>query len=506
MGHSTVVFDAISFSYPASCSLVFDHLSVTVPRGWTGVVGGNGTGKTTLLKLAAGDLRPDSGRITAPEHAVYCRQDTDRMPDLLEEMLVSGDKAAGRLVSELEIGYDWPYRWESLSHGERKRAQVGTALWTQPCLLAVDEPTNHLDARARGLLFNALKAFQGIGLLVSHDRELLDALCNRCLFMDPPAVCLRPGSYSRGREQAELEEQSVEKERETAGRALRKLKQEAARRRDRASSSHARRSKRGVASKDHDAKAKIDLCRISGKDGADGRALKRLAGRIRQADETHRNIRVVKRYDTGIWLPENRSKRDLLFHVSKGTMDLAPGRDLSFPDLVMGPSSRVGITGNNGTGKSSLIRHILARTRIAEERVFFLPQETDPDEARELVHKVRSLPEEELGRIMTLVRRLGSSPARLMDTRQPSPGELRKLAIAVGIVKHPHLIVMDEPTNHLDLPSVTCLEEALATCSCGLLVVSHDNRFLARIARTRWHLAPVAGGNGHVVLEVSGFA
>ncbi|SCY05992.1 ATP-binding cassette domain-containing protein [Desulfoluna spongiiphila] len=506
MGHSTIVFDAITFSYPALCSPVFDHLSATVPEGWTGVVGGNGTGKTTLLKLATGTLAVDSGHVMAPEHAVYCRQDTDRMPDDLEDMLVSGDKAAGRLVSELEIGYDWPYRWESLSHGERKRAQVGTALWKQPRLLAVDEPTNHLDARARGLLFNALKAFDGIGLLVSHDRELLDSLCDRCLFMDPPVVRMRPGSYSQGREQSELEEQSAEKERETSGRALKKLRQEAARRRDRASRAHARRSKRGVDAKDHDTKAKIDLCRVSGKDGADGRALKRLAGRIRQAHETHRNTRVVKRYDTGIWLPENRSKRDLLFHVPGGTMALSPDKGLSFPDLGMGPSGRVGVTGDNGTGKSSLIRYVLARTQLPEERVFFLPQETDPDQALRIVQKVRSLPEEELGRIMTLVRRLGSPPASLMDTRQPSPGELRKLAIAMGIVKHPHFIVMDEPTNHLDLPSVTCLEEALATCSCALLVVSHDHRFLERIAMTRWHLTPVEGEDGDVALGVSGFS
>jgi len=95
----------------------------------------DGSGKTTLLQLACGEIAP-----------------------------------RGRLGIELS----WMARWSTLSHGERKRAQIATALWQDPAVLAIDEPTNHIRADARALLVAAMSSYRGIGLLVSHDRELLD--------------------------------------------------------------------------------------------------------------------------------------------------------------------------------------------------------------------------------------------------------------------------------------------------------------------------------------------
>ena len=89
---------------------------------------------------------------------------------------------------------------------------------------------------------------------------------------------------------------------------------------------------------------------------------------------------------------------------------------------------------------------------------------------------------------MTIISRLGSRPQRLLETGQPSPGEVRKLLLALGMLHTPHLIVMDEPTNHLDVPSIECLEAALHDCPCGLLLVSHDEYFLSRLTKTRWQI------------------
>ena len=91
---------------------------------------------------------------------------------------------------------------------------------------------------------------------------------------------------------------------------------------------------------------------------------------------------------------------------------------------------------------------------------------------------------------MTSVSRLGSRPGRLLGSETPSPGEIRKLLLAMGVDRGPHLVIMDEPTNHLDLPSIECLEDALAECPCALLLVSHDERFLSKLVQVRWHLAP----------------
>jgi ATPase subunit of ABC transporter with duplicated ATPase domains len=114
----------------------------------------------------------------------------------------------------------------------------------------------------------------------------------------------------------------------------------------------------------------------------------------------------------------------------------------------------------------------------------------------------RSLPNETLGQMMTVVSRLGSRPHRLLESVKPSPGEIRKVLLATGIANRPHIIVMDEPTNHLDLPSIECLEQALAGCPCGLLLVSHDQRFLDVLAHKRWHVSEDIKKRGNYTLEI----
>mgnify|MGYP001247338116 FL=1 len=105
-----------------------------------------------------------------------------------------------------------------------------------------------------------------------------------------------------------------------------------------------------------------------------------------------------------------------------------------------------------------------------------------------MISDVRALSREELGRVMTIVSRLGSRPPRLMETSEPSPGEMRKILLALGILRSPWLIVMDEPTNHLDLPAIECLEDALGDCPCGLLLVSHDEVFLRHLVGSLWNI------------------
>jgi len=103
--------------------------------------------------------------------------------------------------------------------------------------------------------------------------------------------------------------------------------------------------------------------------------------------------------------------------------------------------------------------------------------------------EVRALPHDQLGHLMTVVSGLGSRLARLLETLEASPGEVRKVLLGLGILRSPYLIIMDELTNHLDLPAIECLEAALQECPCGLLLVSHDERFLGNLTGMRWELA-----------------
>ena len=105
-----------------------------------------------------------------------------------------------------------------------------------------------------------------------------------------------------------------------------------------------------------------------------------------------------------------------------------------------------------------------------------------------------------MGTVFSIISCLGSRPERLLESDQASPGEIRKTLLALGIAREPYLIVMDEPTNHLDLVAIELLEKALAGCRCGLLLVSHDRRFLAALTNLTWRIE--CGGKVHRLMPV----
>jgi ATPase subunit of ABC transporter with duplicated ATPase domains len=502
MSDLSLLFQNISFTYDRATRPIIRDLSVHFTPGWTGIVGANGVGKSTILKLATGALEPRQGRVQIPEFAIYCQQRTDHAPGRLGDLISSMDGEAFRIKGRLGVEDDWIQRWNTLSHGERKRAQIAVAMWRKPQVLAVDEPTNHLDATAQDLLYDALSTFRGVGLLVSHDRKLLDGLCHQCLFVEPPGAILRPGNYSQGLQQAQTDESAAQKQRNRAKQDFLRLKREAARRRDAASQAHRQRSKRGLASKDHDARGKIDLARVTGKDGSAGKRLDQLAGRLSQTRMKMDNIKVKKTYKMGIWMPGAKSKRNTLFNLPAGALALGSDQWLHYPDLSMQPDDRMALTGSNGSGKSTLIGHIMQSLNLDMNHVTYVPQEIEIPASQEIMARARDLPNEKLGQMMTVVSCLGSRPRRLLESVEPSPGEIRKVLLAIGIANVPHLIVMDEPTNHLDLPSIECLEQALTDCPCGLLLVSHDRRFLDALVNKRWHISEDTRTKGKYNLEL----
>jgi ATPase subunit of ABC transporter with duplicated ATPase domains len=488
MSRLFVRFHHITFAYPSATDPLFCDLSLHLPRGFSGVVGANGTGKTTLLKLATDQLTPDAGTIEAPPRAVYCPQRTDDIPDGFAEFLDTQTKSAWSIRDMLGIEPRWLDCWVTLSHGERKRAQIAVALWLEPDVLAIDEPTNHLDTQAREILATSLHSFRGVGLLVSHDRALLDALCSQCIFVDPPDVTVRPGGVTKGAETAEIERQTAQRQHERDKRAYKRVRREATRREGLARQAQSRRSKRGLAIKDHDAREKRDRARVSGKDGVGGKLRRQLSGQLARAQEKSEATRVKKEHELGIWLPSSRSKRNTLLELPAGSLTLGDDRQLQYPDLAIRPTDRIALTGANGAGKSTLARRVVAALEVPPQQLTYVPQEVDAEQARDLLERARQLSREQLGHLMTIVSRLGSRPDRLLASAQPSPGETRKLLLAVGMVQVPHIIIMDEPTNHMDLASIEALETALADCPCSLLLVSHDRRFLEKLTRTTWHI------------------
>ena len=191
----------LGFSYLDRVRLL-DNVSFRLSPGWYGLVGANGIGKTTLARLIAGELRPTVGRVwLEPESAVVvvCRQEQGQVPSDLARFAANHEREYCRQRGLLGLNAIDLERYDHLSPGERKRWQLASVLASQPDVLIVDEPTNHLDAEGRAYLLRALKQFRGVGIAISHDRELLDALTTATLRIHDATVVAFPAGYSAAR-------------------------------------------------------------------------------------------------------------------------------------------------------------------------------------------------------------------------------------------------------------------------------------------------------------------
>jgi macrolide transport system ATP-binding/permease protein len=501
MNKQQLEFQNVTFIYGSASEPLFRDVSLHISRGWSGIVGPNGAGKTTLLKLATSLLEPNAGSITACQNSVYCPQCTDDIPDKFSELIVTNTKSAHIIKSRLGVFDDWAERWTTLSHGERKRAQIAVVLWLKPDILAVDEPTNHIDSQACEIIAQSLRSFQGVGLIVSHNRELLDLLCQQCLFVEPPSVIVRPGGVTNGMEIAKAEQETLEKQLVQRKKAYKTLRKEAVRRRGLAEQSHKLRSKRTLARKDHDGREKRDRARVSGKDGVGSKLQRQLKGRLVQTRKSLEDITVRKQHTLSIWLPGSVSRRNFILELPAGSLSLGGQKQLRYPELHIGPEDRIAVTGPNGAGKSTLIRFIVNSLNFSKEHITYVPQEIDLSQSQEILARALALPKDKLGHLLTIVSRLGSRPEKLLNSDEPSPGETRKLLLATGMTCTPHIIIMDEPTNHMDLPSIECLEQALKDCPCSLLLVSHDRYFLNKLTSREWDIMADMDSPGRYILN-----
>jgi ATPase subunit of ABC transporter with duplicated ATPase domains len=485
---SAIHLSHVSFSYSSAVPVITDATFDLGP-GWAGLVGANGAGKSTLLSLITGEHPPDSGTVSVEPVGfppVLCDQRVDELTIDIQDFGWDWDGDAVRMRARLDLDPGQLERWPTLSPGERKRWQIGAALTARPDVLLLDEPTNHLDAEVRGLVVSALEDFRGCGVLVSHDRDLLNSLTTKTVRVLPGRVETWNGSYDSAHEAwvtAAVEQADKYGKLKANQRNLaRRLDQQ--HRKTAQKDAERMRIRRNAPNKDSDARGVVAKNKHNRgqKTGATDVAtitnsLQTVAGEIEA-------VHLDKDHGGSIGFDFEPANKEFLIRYDGPV--LVGARELFAVDVAVRRSDRIRIAGSNGAGKTSLLRHLVEATATPRSKILYLPQETTASQARTWLDGVNSLPPEDRGRVMTLVARLGADPGALLQSHQPSPGEARKIALALGLGTPKWLLVLDEPTNHLDLPSIERLESALATYRGALLLITHDDALAEQTTDTTW--------------------
>ena len=207
-------------------------------------------------------------------------------------------------------------------------------------------------------------------------------------------------------------------------------------------------------------------------------------GRLDRAQTQLASHIVSKRYTPSLKEFGNTARVKTLVHLPEGMLR-AGEFSLTIPELWISPTDHIALTGQNGTGKSLLVREIVAL--ITESvTLAYLPQEVDETMRAHALTEIRSLDQAQRGLVLSIVAKLNSDPDRILEGDDISPGELRKLLLGMQLVHDPHLIVLDEPTNHLDVGSITALQDLLVNFPGAVLVVSHDETLTQAVGTTQW--------------------
>ena len=445
--------------------VIFDETSFGIQQGdKIGIVGINGTGKTTLLRMVSGEEVPDSGQIVRQNglKIAFVVQNPPYDPEeTVDTYALSGnpdtDWKVQSYLNQLGIA-DGTQKMRELSGGQRRRAAMAKVLAGDFDLLLLDEPTNHLDEAMISWLEDYLRSFRGTILMVTHDRYFLDRVTNRILEISHGKLYGYQTAYSGFLElKAEREEMELASERKRQ--SILRIELEWA--------------KRGCRARTTKQKARLE--RLEG--------LKN--GSAPVSDQTVELDSIETRMG---------KKTIELHHIAKAFGDRVILRDF---DYIFLKNQNVGIVGPNGCGKSTLLRMIAGETEPDQGSIevgetirigYFAQEEQEMDDRQRVIDYVKDIAEyinTREGRVSAsamLERFLFTPDMQYAPIGKLSGGEKRRLYLLGVLCQEANVLILDEPGNNLDIPTLTILEDFLNSFVGIVITVSHDRYFLDNVA------------------------
>lgn len=470
---------------------VFDEADFFLEDGEkVGIIGINGTGKSTLLKIMAGLEQPDSGKVICANHIVisYLKQQPDFQENetILEYVLREADMGheqnnlesqAKTMLMNLEIT-DINQKIGELSGGQKKRVSLVAALLEPADILVLDEPTNHIDNAMSDWLENYLKKYKGALIMVTHDRYFLDAVCNRIVEVDKGKLYSYRANYS-GFLQLKMEREEM------------------------------------CIASDRKRKSimRNELAWIMR--GARARSTKQKA-RIQRYEEMKDTKDFARDEKIEISSASTRLGRTTveLEHICMSYQDKVLIQDFSYIFLK---NDRIGFVGPNGSGKTTLMKIIAGRIEPVSGRVihgqtvkigyysqeienspqsgiaYMNPKSRVIDYIRDTAEYVKTR-DGQISASQMLEKFLFTGEDQYGLIEKLSGGEKRRLNLLRVLMEAPNVLILDEPTNDLDITTLTILEDYLDNFEGIVIIVSHDRYFLDRTVRRIFAFE----GNGNI--------
>lgn len=481
---SLISINHLSFSYESNVDAVFEDVSFAFDTNWKcGLVGRNGRGKTTLLKLLTGEL-DDQGAITPHLPCHYfpdeIKDPTKKTMDIMHDVMPQAEDWE-LLCEAYELGLndeDLERSFELLSYGQRTKVLIAALFAGDHPYLLIDEPTNHLDAASRAMLGEYLKRKRGF-LLISHDRHLLDLCCDHIIALNMNSIDVVKGNFSSWYHNKTLQNENERRENEKLKKEVKRLKQASKKTAD--WSDAVEKTKNGV----RNSGLRVDRGFVGHKAAKMMQRSKNYERRMNQSIEKASSLMKDEEVMEDLKLSPLHFSRPL---VSASHLDLFYDHEIAHDlNFTIEDGDRVALIGRNGCGKSSLMKcllgedvHYRGRLSVANIKIAYVPQ--DVSTIRGSFQDYAKHVGIDLSQFLTILSKMGFERETFNhDVSGLSEGQKKKAALAACLCQEAHLYILDEPMNYLDIYTRIQIEELILKFQPTLLFCEHDVSFTDKI-------------------------